>query len=96
MYSYSSTTTGTPRQAGKVASLSAALGLLAVGATFSGVASAQAAPPATAGSQRFFVRCDIDPAQLPRTADAAEHWLSTCYRISQLPHTADAIDHWLS
>ena len=69
---------------------------MATPTTLGGVATTQAATAATTGSQGFLVRCGVDPAELPQTADAAEHWLSTCYSISQLPHTADAIEHWLS
>jgi hypothetical protein len=38
---------------------------------------------------------DIDVADLPRTADAAEAWLTPEIRIADLPRTADAMEAWL-
>jgi hypothetical protein len=84
------------RQTHRVALASAALGLLVSSTTLS-TASATQAPsldtdePQRSGlfvadeSQRFYIPCNVDPAQLPRTADAAEHWLRNCYSYPQLP-----------
>jgi hypothetical protein len=70
------------RRHSKVATVGTALGILAAGITFSGAASAQAQSSAPTEPRRFYVPCDVDRAKLPHTADAAEHWLSGCYRVS--------------
>ena len=55
-----------------------------------------ASSPVASSPPRLNVPCDIDPAYLPRTADAAASWMATCYEIERLPRTADAVDHWLN
>lgn len=39
---------------------------------------------------------NIPPADLPRSADAAEHWLTTELAVRDLPYSADAAERWLA
>lgn len=69
------------RRPSKGALIGTALGILAAATTVSGAASAQAQSSEPTEPQRFYVSCDVDRGRLPHTADAAEHWLSGCYRV---------------
>ncbi len=75
-----------------------ALIVAATGCLLAGIGTPTASIAATAEPLRvrFYTPCTIDSSSLPHTADAAAHWLATCYQTSQLPHTADAVGGWLA
>lgn len=82
------------RRTGGALVAAAALAVVSSSAPAIGVETSDADGPGSPASQ-WYTPCGIDPDLLPRTADAASGWLSTCYRRSQLPATADAITGWL-
>ena len=51
--------------------------------------------PAQAHTPPTDVCATLDPATLPRTADAAEAWFASCRRHLEVPPTADSADVWL-
>lgn len=81
----------TASRLGGVAAVASVVACLTAGALASATAAVGSESPAT----RLFTPCTVDRSELPRTADAAAYWLSTCYDVEQLPRTADAVDHWL-
>jgi len=51
--------------------------------------------PAQAQAPPADVCAALDPAALPRTADAAEAWFASCRRHLEVPRTADTAHVWL-